>query len=181
MNKIISDEIRKIDDPINPRWVAADICSLLDIDTSLAVTGQKRRPGSGLSEQEKFKDKIETLGGIQTLLTINREGLKRLLARSRKPNARTLARLFGIEVVLSCKEVECFSILAATFKHLAPKMQFCFDKYRIDFYLPSDRIAIECDEYGHSDRDKGYELISPLLSVWDNPIAESLSGLYFPL
>lgn len=30
-------------------------------------------------------------------------------------------------------------------------------KYRIDLYFPKYKLAIECDEFGHSDRPEGYD------------------------
>ena len=32
-----------------------------------------------------------------------------------------------------------------------------FKTYRVDLYFPIFRLAIECDEHGHKDRDKKYE------------------------
>ena len=35
--------------------------------------------------------------------------------------------------------------------------QFSIGSYRIDFYFPEHKIAIECDEHDHKDRDINYE------------------------
>ena len=36
--------------------------------------------------------------------------------------------------------------------------QFAVGKYWIDLYFPRYKLAIECDEFGHRDRDIGYEV-----------------------
>ena len=38
------------------------------------------------------------------------------------------------------------------------KEQYTVDGYRIDLYFPIHKLAIECDELGHKDRDIGYEV-----------------------
>ena len=37
------------------------------------------------------------------------------------------------------------------------KRQFSFGSYRIDLYFPEHKLAIECDEHDHKDRDINYE------------------------
>jgi len=39
------------------------------------------------------------------------------------------------------------------------KRQFSIGKYRIDLFFPEYKLAVECDEYGHKDRDPLYEKI----------------------
>ena len=36
--------------------------------------------------------------------------------------------------------------------------QYNVDGYRIDFYLPENKLALECDELGHRERDIEYEV-----------------------
>ena len=36
--------------------------------------------------------------------------------------------------------------------------QYTVDNYRIDLYFPKHKLAIECDEFDHSDRDIEYEV-----------------------
>jgi very-short-patch-repair endonuclease len=35
--------------------------------------------------------------------------------------------------------------------------QFIIGKYRVDLYFPKHKIIVECDEFGHVDRDPNYE------------------------
>ena len=36
--------------------------------------------------------------------------------------------------------------------------QYSVDQYKIDLYFPKHKLAIECDEFGHLDRDIEYEV-----------------------
>ena len=36
--------------------------------------------------------------------------------------------------------------------------QYTVDNYRIDLYFPKHKLAIECDEFDHADRDIEYEV-----------------------
>ena len=36
--------------------------------------------------------------------------------------------------------------------------QYSLDGYRIDLYFPGCKIAVECDEFGHCERDIEYEV-----------------------
>ncbi|MBD2505593.1 BRO-N domain-containing protein [Anabaena azotica] len=38
-----SQEVRFVGTPDKPEWIANDVCIILDIDTSIAVNGRKRR------------------------------------------------------------------------------------------------------------------------------------------
>ena len=37
------------------------------------------------------------------------------------------------------------------------KRQYKFDRYKVDLYFLHYKLVIECDEYGHTDRDPNYE------------------------
>ena len=76
-------------------------------------------------------------------------------------NATDFAKVFGINVhdhkYLS-KERETLSYILTAFKGQEMKEQYTVDGYRIDLYFPTHKLAIECDEFGHKDRDIGYEV-----------------------
>ena len=76
-------------------------------------------------------------------------------------NATDFAKQLGINVhdhkYLS-KERETLSYILTVFKGQEMKEQYTVDGYRIDLYFPTHKLAIECDEFGHKDRDIGYEV-----------------------
>ena len=71
-------------------FVAADVCAVLDVDSS-----QTRR----LDEDEKGMCSIQTLGGSQEMVCVNEPGLYSLVLGSRKPEAKAFKRWVTHEVI----------------------------------------------------------------------------------
>ena len=92
---------------------------------------------------------------------INHDGLKSLVLKSQKPEAISFAKHLGIRVDTKYirKEIEIVSFLQQFLTSL--QIPFEFQKtvgpYRVDVYLPQQKIAVEIDEFGHKDRDTSYE------------------------
>ena len=89
------------------------------------------------------------------------DGIKRVVVGSRKHNAVLLAKWLGIDILntkILSKEEETLSCILKPFKGEDMKEQYTVDGYRIDLYFPTHKLAIECDELGHKDRDIGYEV-----------------------
>ena len=55
------------------------------------------------------------------------------------------------------KQQETLDIIIAAFKTLSCIPEYKVDQYRIDLYFPDLKVAVECDEHGHVNRDKQYE------------------------
>ena len=92
-------------------------------------------------------------------LSVN--GVRTILLNSRKPKAIELAKELGITVhdhKYLKKETETMSYILKAFKGEDMRDQHGVDGYRVDLYFPSHKLAIECDEFGHKDRDIGYEV-----------------------
>ncbi|MED3779356.1 MULTISPECIES: phage antirepressor [Bacillati] len=80
-----------------PWFVAKDVCKILDLsDVSKAV--------SRLDGDEKGTTTIPTLGGNQTLLTVNEYGLYSLILTSRKTEAKAFKRWITHEVIPSIRK-----------------------------------------------------------------------------
>jgi prophage antirepressor-like protein len=105
-----SYEVRVVGDAENPMWVAADVCRILDIDTSVAVNGRKDRPDSGLDDDEKGTVTVSTLGGEQEMLCVNESGLYNLILGSRKPQAKIFKRWITHEVLPAIRKTGSYSI-----------------------------------------------------------------------
>ncbi|WP_052720217.1 phage antirepressor [Actinoplanes rectilineatus] len=76
----------------NPWFVAADICTVLELSnrhSSLAL----------LDEDEKGVHSMETPGGQQELAVVNEPGMYSLILRSRKPEAKRFKRWITHEVI----------------------------------------------------------------------------------
>ena len=90
---------------------------------------------------------------------INKRGVEILISKSKLATASGIVeelveRLsLNLNLVHRTKEQEFIGAIRAVFAHVDNKTQFCIGVYRIDLYFIDLRIAVECDELGHSDRD----------------------------
>ena len=92
---------------------------------------------------------------------INEEGLRELVRKSKQPCAAKLAKDLDIDVYkhkYTSKENDSIEIIMKTFHGEKVKRQFKIGNYRINLYLLNYKIAIECDEFDHIDRDINYEI-----------------------
>ena len=92
---------------------------------------------------------------------VNLDGAIYIATNSKKPQALELAKALSINIhkqnFLS-KEQETISIIMQVFKGIKMIDQYTVDNYRIDLYFPKHKLAAECDEFGHNDRDVNYEV-----------------------
>ena len=80
-----------------PWFVATDVCRALEI-------GDPHKAVSRLDEDEKGRNSIPTLGGIQELITVSESGLYSLVLGSRKPEAKAFKRWITHEVIPSIRK-----------------------------------------------------------------------------
>ena len=92
---------------------------------------------------------------------INENGLRQLLVKSRMPYSIEVAKQFNInvETKYTQKETEVVAHIQQylTSLNIPHEFQKALGLYKIDLYLPTQRIAIEVDENGHKDRCLIYE------------------------
>ena len=86
-----------------------------------------------------------------------------VINKCRKPIRKliNLTRCLGIELHKNkwlCKEQDTLSQIMQVFYGEETIHQFGVGKYRIGLYFPRYKLAIECDEFDHRDRDFGYEV-----------------------
>lgn len=55
------------------------------------------------------------------------------------------------------KQAQNMEIIKAVYDGYEMKEEYKVGKYRIDLYFVDHKIAVECDEYGHVDRNSDYE------------------------
>ena len=92
---------------------------------------------------------------------INEEGIKEIVLKSKQPKAAEFAEHLGINVhkhKYTSKENDSIEIIMKTFHGEKMERQFKIGNYRIDLYFPEHKIAVECDEFDHIDRDINYEI-----------------------
>ena len=56
------------------------------------------------------------------------------------------------------KEARTIYTIQKVSEGISMKGQFSIGSYRIDLYFPEYKLAIECDEHDHKDRDINYEI-----------------------
>lgn len=106
-----SKQVRTIIKDGEPWFVAADVCNILGINTSVSVNGQIRRDAEGkaylsggLDDDEKDTHIVSTPGGDQTMLIVSEAGLYTLILKSRKPEAKSFKRWITHEVIPSIRK-----------------------------------------------------------------------------
>ena len=102
-NKIIAftnpefGEVRTLNIENEPWFVAADVCKTLDL-------GNASMTLSRLDDDEKGVSLIDTLGGLQNMVTVNEPGLYTLVLGSRKPEAKAFKRWITHDVIPSIRK-----------------------------------------------------------------------------
>lgn len=119
------------------------------------------------TKHKKTLLELKELGHINRYLSyheskvvyINKEGLEVLLSKSKlvieKGVMESLIDNFSLNLNLihTSKEQEFIGAIKTVFAHYHHQTQFSIGKYRIDLYFINLKIAVECDELGHRDRD----------------------------
>lgn len=92
-----------------------------------------------------------SLGRLQQSLIISQEGLKYILQRSRKSNAKLLAQFLELDLNIMQSPIEAatLKVIKSSFQHFKPVEQFFVNGFRIDLYFPEQQLAIECMENTH--------------------------------
>lgn len=115
--------------------------------------------------KKALNELCESLTGIDALehsrILLNEDGVHELIMKARTLKASDVAKEYGITVVKKYirKEIEIVSHL----QKVLDRMKILYEpqkkvgKYKIDLYLPRQKLAIEIDEHGHKDRDEDYE------------------------
>ncbi|MFC5996926.1 Bro-N domain-containing protein [Pseudonocardia hispaniensis] len=108
MNDIVpfhygAHEVRTVEIDGEPWFVAADVCTILDI-------GRVHDAVRGLDDDEKGADTIRTPGGDQQVTIVNEPGLYSLILRSRKPEAKAFKRWITHEVLPAIRRTGSYSV-----------------------------------------------------------------------
>ena len=112
-------------------------------------------------EDKRYNKSLSSLGQRGGWL-ITESGVRQLVASSNMPNAIGLCNYLGIEIGgynNVKKEQRTLLQIMQAFNGEDMQRQYPVSrgKYRIDLYFPKYKLAIECDEFGHSDRPEGYD------------------------
>lgn len=92
-----SSEVRTIQKDGEPWWVLSDVCKVLELSSPHKVADR-------LEADEKGRNLIPTLGGMQEMTTINESGLYAVILRSDKPQAKPFRKWVTNEVLPSIRK-----------------------------------------------------------------------------
>lgn len=92
-----NSEIRTIEKDGEPWWVLSDVCKVLELSSPHKVADR-------LEADEKGRNLIPTLGGMQEMTTVNESGLYAVILRSDKPQAKPFRRWVTSEVLPSIRK-----------------------------------------------------------------------------
>ena len=84
-----------------------------------------------------------------------------LLIGSQQPLAKKLSEYTGIKIIghkYIRKEAGTIYTIQKVFEGISIKRQFSIVPYWINLYFPEHKLATECDDHDHKDRDINYEI-----------------------
>ena len=157
--------IRTINTEIGVLYYASDLANILNIGQvnlsiknfdSSEVVSYKTRKEHSIITYKKYKDGMRRNNSV--ILLTNR-GVWRLICTSRSIHANALAKKLGIDVHTRIAPVESSTIadIVRVFKNHKYYTQYNVGKYKIDLYFIDHKLAVECDETNHADRNVDYE------------------------
>ncbi|KAG5187432.1 hypothetical protein JKP88DRAFT_243941 [Tribonema minus] len=140
--------VRKLTEGNELLFDAADMGSLLGLSNIREIIRY-------FTSEEKTKRRVPTPRGCHMKTMWTNNGVRKLVCRSRKPNAALLAKNLGIDVYSNhymTEEADTLSFLMQAFDGEEIYTQYAVGPYVIDMYFPRVKLAIECDEESHHKR-----------------------------
>lgn len=112
-----SSEIRTIQKDGEPWFVLADVCKVLELSSPHKVAER-------LDGDEKGRNQIPTLGGVQEMAVVNESGLYTVILRSDKPQAKPFRKWVTSVVLPSIRKTGSYSVRQPNaFENLSPQLQ----------------------------------------------------------
>jgi very-short-patch-repair endonuclease len=130
------------------------------------VDGVQNERGYNKNEDFEILYVVDGKEGNNKKLFFTCRGLKKVLQRSRSLNIYNIQwfldnpfikEFVHLNVIFPSKEQETIDYIVQSFPQYECIKQYRVKSYRIDLYIPEVKLSIECDEYGHVDRDQTYE------------------------
>ena len=110
-----SSEIRTVQINGEPWFVLSDVCKVLELSSPHKVAER-------LDGDEKGRNQIPTLGGVQEMAVVNESGLYTVILRSDKPQAKPFRKWVTSDVPPSIRKHGSYSV-QSQFADLSPQLQ----------------------------------------------------------
>jgi hypothetical protein len=156
-----SNQVRVLVLGDEPWFVASDVAKVLEyvkVDKMLQLVDEEDKQVINPQKLEVAKIAESFNSNSFKVSIINESGLKKILVRSTKSTAISLANDLGMHIVYPRKRSEYIHVLVLAFEDLYPIPEFSVHGYKIDLYLSKVNIAIECDEYNHVNYSESNEI-----------------------
>ena len=112
-----SSEIRTVQINGEPWFVLSDVCKVLELSSPHKVAER-------LDGDEKGRNQIPTLGGVQEMAVVNESGLYAVILRSDKPQAKPFRKWVTSVVLPSIRKTGSYSVQQPNaFENLSPQLQ----------------------------------------------------------
>lgn len=112
-----SSEIRTVQINGEPWFVLSDVCKVLELSSPHKVAER-------LDGDEKGRNQIPTLGGVQEMAVVNESGLYTVILRSDKPQAKPFRKWVTSVVLPSIRKTGSYSVQQLNaFENLSPQLQ----------------------------------------------------------
>jgi prophage antirepressor-like protein len=160
----------------NPYFCGIDVCNILehkDIKKSLFKLDSDYKKDLQTIIEELKEINPNTIIGMPSskpsynegkAIYLSKDGLVAMLTKSRTLASYRVSQVISDKLGLNLKYVynvskqqQTLDIIRAAFKTLTCIPEYKVGTYRIDLYFPDLKVAVECDEYCHIDRDQQYE------------------------
>jgi very-short-patch-repair endonuclease len=150
----------------DPWFCGRDVCQVLGYNNYACALNKhvEQEDKKSLYELRQLRTGAEHM--VQDRLNacyINKKGLTEFLLKTHKPYDKGFVNMLidkfdlNLALKIDSKEQKYIQMIKEAFSHEKMKHQYTVSSYRIDLYFPQYRIAVECDEHGHRDRDPYYE------------------------
>ena len=112
-----SSEFRTVQINGEPWFVLSDVCKVLELSSPHKVAER-------LDGDEKGRNQIPTLGGVQEMAVVNESGLYTVILRSDKPQAKPFRKWVTSVVLPSIRKTGSYSVQQPNaFENLSPQLQ----------------------------------------------------------
>lgn len=133
-------------------YLARDVA----LKVGLTCTPKLEHYGSHLA----FKGRLCANGRTCERWLLTKDGVRTMLMKTRKEVPMWMLEKFEMKEIhyrIVPRETDCIGMIAKSLKSMGPVMQYPVGKYRIDCYFPKYKLAVECDEHDHKDRNRESE------------------------
>ena len=182
MGKVLSDQISKQattvdntepigdrqDTPVNPDFTYKSDDLVIPLNTNKTHVNRfiRKQFKEGIhyirEKSQKSQDNRDPRGGNNKIDTLLTKEAYELCLSTYNLKHKYVSKVGGLEQVkiLMSLENQTIGFIENAFKGVFQmQRQKVFGKYKVDLFIQERNVVVECDEFGHTDRDPNYEQV----------------------